>query len=183
MFRLKVWYGAILLLALLLVIGSIAANTSISASSTPLPKHPPVQDVRSTFQINQTYVPGNPAIHVHILPGVTVNSPSIPTFSQDDVVIFLNKYGFYAGPVVQGAHLKIVSIQFVTAKQASKLMEGESVGRPDSYLVCYVKVQGPFTLVNVSMPYQSNGKKKTTAKFGDMVFDGHTGNVLVWGIY
>lgn len=43
---------------------------------------------------------------------------------------------FFAGPVVSGAHLKILTVQFVTAKRASELMYGESVGRPAEALVC-----------------------------------------------
>lgn len=175
MTRFKIWCGIALLLTLLFVGGAIISNT---AGATSVPPKNPSPNSNATFQMNQTYVPGNPAIPVHIS-GVTANSASTPAFTSDDVTAFLTKNGFYAGPVVQGAQLKVVSIQFVTAKQASNLMNGAHVGRPDDSLVCYVKVQGPFMLTNVSMP---RGTKKTTAEFGEVVFDGHTGNMLVWGI-
>jgi hypothetical protein len=96
-------------------------------------------------------------------------------------VAFLNTNEFFAGPVVSGAHLKVLTVQFVTSKRASELMYGESVGRPDDALVCYAKVEGPFLLTNVSVPRGT--KAVTTAKYGDAVFDAHTGNLLVWGIY
>jgi hypothetical protein len=105
-------------------------------------------------------------------------------FTQDDVIAFFNNYGFFAGPVVAVAHLKILAIQFVSAGQASQLMYGESVGRPDDALVCYVKVEGPFLLTNAhgGLP-RPNVRHPTTAKYGDAVFDAHTGNLLVWGYY
>lgn len=101
------------------------------------------------------------------------------------MIAYLNRSGFFAGPVVSGAHLKVLTVQFVTAKQASELMYGESVGRPDDALVCYVKVQGPFLLTNVHAgpANQSAKSAPTTAKYGDAVFDAHTGNLLVWGVY
>jgi hypothetical protein len=132
-------------------------------------------------------MPGGPAIPVKTSVGAKTNyadTSLTPAFSAADVTTFFSKYGFYAGPLVKGAHLKILSIQFVTAKQASVLMDGESVGRPDIYLVCYVKVQGPFQLTRVHAgPNIPGSKFKATAETGDAVFDGHTGNDLVWGIY
>lgn len=177
MTRFKVLCGVALLPGLLLVGGSIVANTA-QATSTP-PKNPQ-PNVHTTFQMDQTYIPGVPAIHVHTLSRVTANNAPNPAFTKSDVVAFLNKKGFYAGPVVQGAHLKILSIQFVTARQASALMKGESVGRPDDYLVCYVKVQGPFQVQNAEVP---PGARLPNADIGDVVFDAHTGNMLVWGVY
>ena len=97
------------------------------------------------------------------------------------MITFFNKHGFFAGPLVKGAHLKLLTIQFVTAKQASNLMNGESVGRPDTYLVCYVKVEGPFRLKYEEAPPSAKGAP--TANTGDAVFDAHTGNLLVWGTY
>lgn len=178
MTRFKIWCGAGLLLALALI--GVLWLTQATAAHPPNPVPPDRTPIHSTFNITNTYVSGGPAIQTHASPNA-----SGPAFSAADVAAFLNKYGFYAGPLVKGAHLKILTIQFVTAAQASKLMYGESVGRPDNYLVCYVKVQGPFLLTNVhagpNMP--NNHKVITTAKYGDAVFDARTGNVLVWGVY
>jgi hypothetical protein len=93
----------------------------------------------------------------------------------------LNTYGFSLA-LVPGSHLTILINEFITAKQASLLMSGENAGRPDTYLVCYVRVQDPFLLQNMSVP-SGTKLKKSTAKFGEMVFDAHTGNELVWGIW
>ncbi|GCE17543.1 hypothetical protein KDK_13430 [Dictyobacter kobayashii] len=62
-------------------------------------------------------------------------------------------------------------------------MNGETVGRPDDDLVCYVRVQGPFSRLGTHLgPYSPGKKVILTAKFADMVFDGQTGNMLVWGM-
>jgi hypothetical protein len=174
----KVLSGATLLLVLLIA-GVVLFTNSVTAMPVkpPPPSPPPVQ---RPFQ--QTYVSGNPAIQAN------ASSPHAPgyAFSKSDVAAFLNKYGFYSGPLVQGAHLKILTIQFVNAKRASQLMYGESVGRPDDYLVYYVKVEGPFLLTYMHGGPDLPGIKHptpTTAKYGDAVFDGHTGNLLVWGVY
>jgi hypothetical protein len=172
MSRFKFLWGVAILLVLVIV--GVGGLTS-SASATPL-KPPAPPPVHQSFQVSQSYVPGSPAIQ----PRASQNT-SGPAFTREDVIAFFNVHGFFAGPVVPGAHLQILTIQFVTAKQASQLMYGESVGRPDDYLVCYVKVQGPFLLTSVHMPHVK--KAPTTAKYGDAAFDAHTGNLLVWGFY
>lgn len=184
--RLKWWYGVGLLAVIILAfVGGIALAQNVAASSTGARR--PYQSPDLSTDVTRSYVPGGPAIPVHVSAGASTsytNTSLTPAFTKDDVTTFLNKNGFYAGPLVNGAHLKILMIQFVTAKQASTLMAGESVGRPDNYLVCYVKVQGPFQLTQVHAgPNIPGMKTKTTAEIGDMVFDGHTGNVLVWGVY
>lgn len=176
MFRFKT-LGIVALCSVLLIVGLAAFTNSAGATANKSTPPPPVH---RPFQISQTYVSGNPAIHPHS--SLAILGPSTAAFTQADVVAFFNKYGFFAGPVVPGARLTILTIQFVTASRASELMKGESVGRPDTALVCYVKVQGPFQLTNIHRnPAQS--KLPTTAKYGDAVFDAHTGNLLVWGVY
>ena len=179
--RFKVLCGAAFLIALFVIGAPIASNT---ASASKLQKNPPATPQPFGPGASQTNVSGIPAIPIHTSSGTTANTAStssIPAFTQNDVIAFLNKHGFYAGPLVPGAHLKILTIQFVTARQASNLMKGESVGVPDNYLVCYVKVQGLFQLKNIEAP--PNATKPTTANIGDVVFDAHTGNMLVWVFY
>ncbi|HZU69219.1 MAG TPA: hypothetical protein VFA09_18225 [Ktedonobacteraceae bacterium] len=175
MLRFRLVCGAGILLALAIV--GIAWFTNAATATSVKPPAPP--PVHRAFQISQTYLAGDPAIHPHL-----AQNGSGPAFTQDDVIAFFNTNGFFAGPVVPGAHLKILTIQFVTARQASQLMRGESVGRPDNALVCYVKVQGPFLLTNIrGAPPRPNVKAPTTAEYGDAVFDAHTGNLLIWGVY
>ncbi len=165
------------MLILTLVIAGVEFSIHSAGATSIKPPAPP--PTHQAFQISRTYLVGGPAIQPHLS-----QNGAGSAFTQDDVVAFFEKYGFFAGPVVAGAHLQILTIQFVTARQASQLMHGESVGRPDSYLVCYVKVEGPFLLTNVhGGPPRPNAKAPTTAKYGDAVFDAHTGNLLVWGVY
>jgi len=162
----------------LAITGVIWYSHSAAASDAP---YPPLH--AHHFQISDTYVPGSPAIQPHLARSGS-GSISGPAFTQDDVIAYLNRYGFFAGPVVSGAHMKILSVQFVTSKRASQLMNGESVGRPDNALVCYVKVQGPFSLANSHAgSFATSKPAPTTAEYGDAVFDAHTGNLLVWGVY
>ncbi len=174
MSRFRVLGGIVIFLALVIVVVGGFLRSAMATSLKP-PAPPPVHQ---SFDVSQTYVPGSPAIKPHTAP----NTPGGPAFTQDDVVAFFQQHGFFAGPVVEGAQLQILTVQFVPAKQASQLMYGESVGRPDDYLVCYVKVQGPFLLTNVHGG-PGGTKEPTTAKYGDAVFDASTGNLLVWGIY
>lgn len=173
MTRFKVLSGVGLVLALLLAGSVWIAQAMGVASVVQRTVGPPTQ---ISFNITNTYVSGSPAIQPR-----TSTKTSGASFTNDDVVAFLNKYNGrgFSGPLVQGAHLKIVTIQFVTAKRASELMQGESVGRPDDYLVCYLKIEGPFLLTDVHQPRGSGLPNKV--EFNDAVFDAHTGNLLVWG--
>jgi hypothetical protein len=180
--RFKVLCGVALLVALLFMGLSIASHTTLASQFM---KQPPASPQPHKFAGSLTYsTPGVSAIPVHTTSGVSANAAnnaSTPAFTKNDVITYFNAHGFYAGPLVKGAHLKFLSIQFVTAKEASTLMAGESVGRPDDYLVCYVKVQGPFQVKSAEAPPTAKGM--STANTGDAVFDAHTGNLLVWGVY
>ncbi len=173
MSRFKAVCGGAILLALVVLLGASGLVGSARATSLKPPAPTPVHEA---FQISRTYVDGAPAIQPH----ASQNAPAGPAFTQADVIAYLDKYGFL--PLAPGAHLQILTIQFVPAKQASQLMDGESVGRPDDYLVCYVKVQGPFLLTGIPVPPEAK-KVPTTARYGDEVFDAHTGNLIVWGVY
>ncbi len=175
MSRFKVLCGASILLALVFV--GVAWFTSAATATSVKPPAPP--PMHHAFQISQTYVAGDPAIHPHL-----VQNGSGAAFTRDDVIAYFNAHSSFFGPLVPGAHLKILTIQFVTAKQASQLMYGESVGRPDDAFVCYVKAQGLFyTTYMHGGPNLPGVKHPATAKDGDAVFDAHTGNLLVWGLY
>jgi len=180
--RFKVLCG-VALLAIILLIGAAVTSNTVLASR--FQKGPSVAPQPNTIGGSQTYPPGVPAIPISTSSGAnanTVNSASTPAFTKNDVITFFNKHGFFAGPLVKGAHLKFLTIQFVTAKQASNLMNGESAGRPDTYLVCYVKVEGPFQVKYEEAPPTAKGTSNAVDT-GDAVFDAHTGDLLVWGTY
>ena len=60
------------------------------------------------------------------------------------------------------------------------LMGGEYISRPDSALVCYVELRGPFFPTHVSVP--PGQALPETVDGGIEVFDAQTGNLLVWGV-
>ena len=89
---------------------------------------------------------------------------------------------FPGGPTVKSNKIGIGSVQFVSAKEASsRFLQDEPLGVSDNSLVCYVVVQGPFILSQVSYPTGMHMKEFPTAKTGVEVFDAQTGNLLLWG--
>lgn len=75
--------------------------------------------------------------------------------------------------------IKLLTIAFITSKQASMRMHGESVGLADTAQVCYVELYGPFTMKYAPVP---PGASLPVSATGVEVFDGLTGNLLLWWV-
>ncbi|HEX8983592.1 MAG TPA: hypothetical protein VF792_12525 [Ktedonobacterales bacterium] len=71
----------------------------------------------------------------------------------------------------------VTSVQFMSAGQASAMMQGESIGLPDASPVCVVTVQGTFSLT--WGPRSTNGATSETVSTHILVFDVQTGNLLI----
>lgn len=121
-----------------------------------------------------TSPPGGPAITPHLDP--TTNGGA--AFTVADVQQYVLAHGCPCGALVPGAHLTIVKILFVTSQEASALLNGEYVERPDNYIVCYVLMHGPFYPA-FSVPY--GAKLPPTIDSGYEIFDAQTGNMLQYG--
>lgn len=124
---------------------------------------------------------GSPAIRPHI--NLNRSDPRAPTYTEADVRAYILRFGqdgFAGNPVAPGHTLRFVYIKFVTSAQASKMMAGESTGLPDDAVVCIVKVAGPFLLTQMHGP--AGGSCTEMAPTGHMVFNGKTGNLLLWGV-
>lgn len=122
--------------------------------------------------VGQTMVtspPGVPAIQPTI-------SGAIPSYTLADVATYIQTQHLLR--TTSGTSPVITNSEFITAQQASALINGESIGRPDNALVCYVALQGPFQ-VNVPAPPGSSLPDSNTAY---EVFDAQTGNLLLWGV-
>lgn len=162
---LMVFTGVILLIAagwsVLALTGAAAGKPQ--AAPPPRPNH---------YQgaINP-YAPGTSAIKPRTNAAIA--------FTTADVAQYIKVNGFAGGPVVAGSHLVIEKILFITSKQASALTQGESVGRPDNAIVCYVQVRGPF-YPDIDVPYGVSNANVTLTR-GYEIFDAHTGNMLEWG--
>jgi len=159
---------ASLIVAVLCVIGVVVASNYNAQA----------QNTASAGQTTRASIPpqsgglGIPAIQP------TLPISSSPRFTSADVRAYLSTHPFMSGPPVKGATPTILEIKFMTSKQASALMRGESVGLPDTAIVCYVKFHGPFTQVNASVP--PGAKPLPLADTGVEIFDGQTGNLLMW---
>lgn len=169
-FTKPVWLGVALLLCCLLLV-SIAASTRNQVAAAPIQANV----TNNTAVAPPSSSPGIPAIH----PSLAAVSPTSARFTTADVQAYLHSHPFAGGKVVAaaGTTAQVASIQFITSAQASTFMQGEKTGLPDTATVCYVKIQGPFTL---AVPTPPNAKQLPTASYIVEIFDGQTGNLLTW---
>jgi hypothetical protein len=165
--RTKLFIGGLIVAVICVIWIAATSNYNVQARNTALEEQT-AQAVTSP----QSGSLGLPAIQP------TLPKTPSPRFTTVDVRTYLRTHPFMSGPLVKGATSTIVAIQFMTSKQASELMHGASVGLPDSALVCYVKLHGPFTQVNASVP--PGAEQLPPAEFGVEIFDAETGNLLMW---
>jgi hypothetical protein len=138
--------------------------------------------VASNVQATSTthYPPGSPAIQPHVN-GATGNAP---TFTSTDAAQYVTAHGFPGGVPVQGSHLVITNIQFMTAKVANAQFIKTGIDRPDDALVCVVQVKGPFNLIYAHLSPTDYAKHNVpVARTGFIVYDARTGNFLLWTAY
>ena len=153
---------------LVLVVGAVLAfSSSVGAQGNSV--------VRSSLPSGRTvvtYPPGIPAIHPQ---SGSAQTPGSPAFTAADVTHYIQTQGFIR--TTSGAVPAIAQIEFITAQEASALLQGESIGRPDNALVCYVVLTGSFR-ANGPVPPGATIPIVHTAY---EVFDAHTGNLLMYG--
>lgn len=157
MTRKPFWIGLILVLCCLLLVVIFAPRSGRAAATSV---QAPISAVPSSSG------PGLPAIHPSSPLGITTT----------DVQAYLRIHPFVGGPPVKGVTVSIETIQFMTSKQASALMDGEETGLPDTATVCYVKLHGPFTVVG---PVPPGAQQLPTVAYGVEIFDAQTGNLLM----
>ena len=116
------------------------------------------------------YPPGGPAIQ----PRITGADASTAAYTEADVRQYLAAHPML--PTTDGTEPVLARVLFIPASQASALMRGESIGRPDTTLVCYVEVHGNLSTSWVRVP--EPGLMPGPAHVGVLVFDAQTGNLL-----
>src|SRR5947208_1781223 len=120
------------------------------------------------------YPPGVAAIQ----PRITGADASTAAYTEADVRQYLAAHPAF--PTTDGTEPVIAKVLFIPASQASALMRGESIGRPDTTLVCYVEVHGNLSTSWVHVP--EPGLMPGPAHVGVLVFDAQTGNALIQGL-
>jgi len=129
----------------------------------------------STHQPSSSFAIGAPAITPRAQPDQKTGA----WFTEDDVATFfkdrVRSFDASEAPVT------ITKVLFVTSAQASALMQGEFIGRPDSDLLCYVESQGSFLLP--APPFaRREGQQPEFGHTAISVFDARTGNLLIAGV-
>jgi len=95
-----------------------------------------------------------------------------PAFTREDAVQYVTSHPMWRN-LAPWTPPTIEKVEFLTSRQVSSLLSGESTGLPDNALLCYVQLRGTFTF--------SGSTTMVTYHTGFEVFDAHTGNFLMAG--
>jgi hypothetical protein len=109
------------------------------------------------------------------LPAIKATPGAPAPFSKQDVASYFTTHNLPRLSSNTG-QVHVVSLEFLTSKQVSDRLEGESTGLPDGDSVGFVTLSGAFT---VSGPPKT---KSATYSSAYAAFDGATGNLLMAGV-
>ena len=183
---------ALLVLALMLALASLSAPYAAadSPSPTPTPATTPTPSYPPNAAPGVPAITPEPAMRAHAL-AATATYSTTATYTAADVRAFLTAHNLFR--TTDGSPIT-VTILFIPASQASALIGGDSVGRPDTTLVCYVSARGNFPVMHsepagtrfrhsVSRRTHSHARDTTVLPEKHYIFDAQTGNLLVFGYY
>lgn len=121
---------------------------------------------------SDTPVHARPEGILAIRPHASLVGTAGPWFTAADVRDWVTTHP--AGDAAAGSVTTVVSVEFLTSAEVSVRLQGENTGVPDNTLLCLVHISGTFA--NTSPP-----PVITTVVFheGILVFDAHSGNLLV----
>jgi len=102
--------------------------------------------------------------------------PSTAAFTGSAVRQYVTTHQFETS---DGTTPTIAKVLFIPASEASSLMGGESIGRPDTTLVCYVEVHGNLSKAGIVHELGPASTNTQPAHVGRLVFDAQTGNLLI----
>jgi hypothetical protein len=165
---------AIVLVSGLLLIGGCSSTSSIGTQTTATtgttgtglasgtaPEIPP-----NLQRPQGPTVPSQP----QGVPGIviTINRGSL-AFTTDDARNYIQ-----AHPMAGDQQETITRVEFLPTSKVQQLLHGDTIGTPPNYMLCYAQLQGVFT-------FTSWDGTLLTFNTGVMVFDAHTGNLLLEG--
>jgi len=114
-----------------------------------------------------------------ITPPQVAAGPSTAAFTESAVRQYVMDHQFRT---TDGTTPTIAKVLFIPASEASSLMGGESIGRPDTTLVCYVEVHGNLSRAGIVHEISPASTNTQPAQVGRLVFDAQTGNLLILGL-
>lgn len=159
-----------------IVLSHAAATTGSPHALLQAPRATVLPIQPSPSETIYAYPPGVPAI----VPITSTADIAVAGFGAADVEQYLGRHPLFT--TVGSGGGTIGKILFITAAAASTLLRGESIGRPDNALVCYVEIQGPLSTADITFPSGSEPKgTPVPAQTGVLVFDAQTGNLLLQG--
>jgi hypothetical protein len=158
-----------MILGIVIVLAVIAGAEIQAGAQSPEPNiaPQPLQSLNQVQNLNDVSSGGY---------GIPLTQTGVPAFTSNDVAHYINTHPFPLGPTTTGKPPTIVSIEFITSKEASQRMLGETLGLPDTAIVCYVKLSGPFALSQAPVPASVHLAPSNTAT---EVFDAQSGNLLI----
>jgi hypothetical protein len=113
-------------------------------------------------------------------PSIPTGSPAIaprtagtPAFTVDDAKAYVATHHIPMGIGREGKP-EIIRAEFLSSREVSNRLNGATTGFPDNYPLCYVELQGPFT-------FSGPQGAKVTYNRGVLIFDAHTGNLVIGG--
>lgn len=116
------------------------------------------------------------------IPAITPRSgatdSATPAFTADDVRQYLTTHQI-GGKIGSSGPISVVSVPFMTAKEAQSLLGITLSPLPPDELVCLATMTGSFT---VAGPAISKKPASGTATTEYVVFDAHSGNVVVQNV-
>jgi|GEM_PF-5939620 len=111
--------------------------------------------------------------------GVNIPHPAGTMLTSQQVLQYVETHTFWVGPTVSGRPFTVRAVQLMTAQQAYQQEHADSLGVPDSELVYYVYVVGPFKPEYISSPHPLKVK---SVPGGYEIWDAYSGNLLEAGL-
>jgi hypothetical protein len=185
-------YYPFALCGLLLLIGAVALGIRMQATAAPSATVPPptppgtvfparpTAPLASGFPVGPPPTPGTTGTSLGdgspaITPHIATTDPSVPTFTLADATDYVTHHPKVA---TDGTPITVGTGEFLTARQlAVKYKIDETLNVPANRLLCVVPMDGNFR--GGGAP----GSPVVTLHHAYAVFDAHTGNLVVVGVF
>jgi hypothetical protein len=107
---------------------------------------------------------------------LVASDPKVSTFSARDAGAFVEAHGFAGGKIRSTTATAVEKVEFLPNREVTIRLRTSPNGLPDDTLLCLVTVRGSFDVVG---PPRRDGRVVNTSNTAYVVFDAHTGNLLM----